>query len=46
MSEKDYNNIIYIHIKNRKSIHYITRCSSAELIITLLGGKTPSPKQV
>jgi hypothetical protein len=40
MSGKDYNNIIYIHIKYRKSNYYITGCSSAELIITLLGGKT------
>jgi hypothetical protein len=46
MSGKDYNNIIYILIKYRKSTYYITGCSSAELNITELGNKTFSPKQV
>jgi hypothetical protein len=31
---KDYNNIIYIHIKYRRSTYYITGCSSVALIIT------------
>jgi hypothetical protein len=46
MSGKDYNNIIYIHIKYGRSTYYITGCSRAALIITYLGGKTPSHKQV
>jgi hypothetical protein len=45
MSRTNYNNIIYIHTKYRKSSYYITGCLSVKFIITLLGGKTPSPNK-